>query len=290
MSLENKDASYRQDIQVPKPIIYTGQLLQALSKKWASKYAAKLFITPMKHSMPKREFEMDRSSTQFTLQLPESQKEIVVYEYGDGPKTAILVHGWSGRGTQLVKIAEALLAQGYKTVSFDAPAHGKAKGSTTNLREFIEAVLLLDKKMGPFNIGVGHSLGGMTLLNAVRMGISLQKIAIVGSGDIVTDIMDDFVSKLELKPKIRHLMQHSFETAFGEPMNNYAASKAAMEVQVPVLVIHDEDDIEVPVSSAKNIMEHLPNGELFITRGLGHRKILGNGTVIDKIISFIHKS
>ncbi|WP_340066692.1 alpha/beta hydrolase [Ascidiimonas aurantiaca] len=290
MSSENKNASYRQDIQVPKPIIYTGQLLQTFSKKWASRYAARLFITPMKHPMPKREFEMDRSSNQYTLQLPESQKEIVVYEYGDGPKTALLVHGWSGRGTQLVKIAEALLAQGYKTVSFDAPAHGKAKGRTTNLREFIEAVLLLDKKTGPFDIGVGHSLGGMTLLNAVRMGISLQKIAIVGSGDIVTDIMDDFVSKLELKPEIRHLMQYNFENTFGEPMNNYAASEAAKKVQAPVLVVHDENDVEVPVSSAKNIVKHLPNGELFITRGLGHRKILGNGTVIDKIISFIHKS
>jgi esterase/lipase len=43
-----------------------------------------------------------------------------VYQYGQSDKKVLLVHGWSGRGTQLVKIADALLKSGYSTISFDA--------------------------------------------------------------------------------------------------------------------------------------------------------------------------
>jgi alpha-beta hydrolase superfamily lysophospholipase len=42
-----------------------------------------------------------------------------------------------GRGTQLFKIADELLKQGYSTISFDAPAHGKSPGKTTIMVDFI---------------------------------------------------------------------------------------------------------------------------------------------------------
>jgi esterase/lipase len=40
-------------------------------------------------------------------------KSVVVYQYGQSDKKVLLVHGWSGRGTQLVKIADALLKSGF---------------------------------------------------------------------------------------------------------------------------------------------------------------------------------
>jgi dipeptidyl aminopeptidase/acylaminoacyl peptidase len=33
-------------------------------------------------------------------------------------------------------------------------------------------------------------------------------------------------------------------------MNDYSAYKAAKEITIPILVIHDKDDLEVPVNSA----------------------------------------
>jgi hypothetical protein len=51
--------------------------------------------------------------------IPTINKSVVVYQYGSDKKV-LLVHGWSGRGTQLVKIADALLKSGCSTISFDA--------------------------------------------------------------------------------------------------------------------------------------------------------------------------
>jgi pimeloyl-ACP methyl ester carboxylesterase len=60
-----------------------------------------------------------------------------------------------------------------------------------------------------------------------------------------------------------------------------------MEIAIPVLVIHDKNDIEVPVTAGIHIHKHLKSGTLFLTEDLGHRKILGNAVVIEKVVRFI---
>lgn len=73
-------------------------------------------------------------------------------------------------------------------------------------------------------------------------------------------------------------------------MDDFSAYRAAQKVKIPVLVIHDNDDPEVPVKAGIHIHENLENGELFLTGGLGHRKILGNQNVIKKTLEFIKNS
>jgi pimeloyl-ACP methyl ester carboxylesterase len=213
----------------------------------------------------------------------------VVYHYGKSEKKILLVHGWSGRGTQLVKIADELLNLGYSTVSFDAPAHGKSKGNSSIMVEFIASILELEKQFGPFEFAIGHSLGGMSILNAIREKLKVRKVVIIGSGDIIQDIIDDFIKKLELNPEIGIKLREHFEKKYGVKMDYYSASNAAKEVSIPVLIIHDENDVDVNVKAAYNIKENLNISELMITKNLGHRKILGNTEVIKRIVEFIKK-
>lgn len=272
---------------IPKIIIKIGQFLNLISTKAVVIYAAKLFTTPIKHKVPKRELEMDRSSQQKLIKIQAINKSIMVYEYGKSPKKVLLVHGWSGRGTQLFKIADSLLKEGYSTISFDAPAHGKSPGNSTIMTEFIASIFELEKRFGTFEIAIGHSLGGMAVLNAAKSGLQVQKIAVIGSGDIVQDILDNFISRLELKPIISLKLRAHFENKYNESMDNYSAYKAAAELDLPVLVVHDNQDYEVPVQAGINIHQYCKNGELMLTEGLGHRKILGDSQVIKKIIEFV---
>lgn len=273
-------------LPIPKFIIKTGQFLNLFSTKAVVLYAAKLFTTPIKHRIPKRELEMDTNSIQQLISVPSINKSIMVYEYGKSDKKVLLVHGWSGRGTQLFKIADALLKEGYSTVSFDAPAHGKSPGNSSIMLEFIASIFELEKQFGPFEMAIGHSLGGMAVLNAVKSGFHTDKIVVIGSGDIVQDIIDDFIKKLQLKPEISIKLRDHFENKYDEAMDNYSAFKAAEAIEKPILVVHDENDYEVPVKAGINIHQHVKNGELIITKGLGHRKILGDANVIQKIIEF----
>jgi pimeloyl-ACP methyl ester carboxylesterase len=285
--MTKKTKKPHQSMKIPKIILVVGQFLSFISTKLTVQFAARLFTSPIKHTIPKRELEMDRLARQEVLLIPSIQKRINVYHSGATLKKILLVHGWSGRGTQLVKFTEAFEKLGFQIVSFDAPAHGKSPGNTTLMPDFIASILEIEKQFGPFEAAIGHSLGGMSLLNAVKEGFKIKRLTIIGSGDIVKDIIDDFVKKLQLNSKIGDLLRIHFEKKSNRTMDSYSSFHAASEISIPVLVIHDENDQEVPVSCAHHIHQHLKNGDLMITQNLGHRKILGDAAVIQKTIQFI---
>ena len=156
-------------------ILLKGKIAQKISLQLGTKHAIKLFRAPIKFKTPKRELPMISASRKELVMIDELQKEIMVYHYGNSDKKVLLIHGWSGRGTQLFKIADVLLENGYSVISFDAPAHGHSSGSQTMMNEFVISIKVLSEKYGPFEFGIGHSLGGMALLNAINRGVSFQK-------------------------------------------------------------------------------------------------------------------
>jgi pimeloyl-ACP methyl ester carboxylesterase len=283
-------SQHQQSLKIPKTIKLAAKVLEATSYKLAAKFAMKLFVTPVKFNLPKREQDMDSKSKQYRVEIPALGKYINVYQMGVGHEKVLLVHGWCGRGTQLHSVAEKLLKKGFSVISFDAPAHGKSEGKTSDMTEFIACILELQKRMGPFDYAIGHSLGAMSVLNAIKSGLKVKKAVTIGSGDIIKDIMDDFATKLGMNiATTGKEMIRLFEKKFGETINTYSAYIAAANVLNPVLVIHDENDNDVPVSAAYHIQNHLKDSELLITKGLGHRKILGDSKVIKKIIDFLEQ-
>ncbi|SOC81249.1 Serine aminopeptidase, S33 [Salinimicrobium sediminis] len=287
MTQQKKDKTPVQRLLVPSYILATGKILTAVSPFLASRFAAKLFLTPFKYKLPKREKKMDRESKQTSLMLPHYQREIVVYEYGDSPRKILLAHGWSGRGTQLAVMAEELLKAGFSVVSFDAPAHGKAPGKMSMMPHFIEAIEVIEKQYGPFEAVIGHSLGGMSALKAISNGLPVQKLVIIGTANSVTQITQEFARNMKMNNKVAAKMKSYFDEKFEVDMDTLSGAVSAEGVKVPTLVIHDEDDVDVHISSAHEIDEKLENSELFTTEGLGHRRILGNPEVINKIIQFL---
>jgi len=282
--METNKPRPQQDI--PKKIIKTAKLLEALSPNLVTSFAYKLFVTPINHKAPKREEEMEKEAVQKYIDIPAIGRKIRVFEYGKSDKKALLVHGWSGRGTQLVSIANALRKNGYMTISFDAPAHGKSEGKMSHMLLFIECIFELQKIYGKFDLSIGHSLGGMSVMNAIKRGFITEKAITIGSGDVVSDIFDGFVESLQLKQNISLKLKAKFETRLKNTLSDFDVFQAAKTITTPVFVIHDKQDKDVPVDCAQHIHEHLPNGKLLITDGLGHRKILGDTQVIKQIIAF----
>ncbi|MFD2518990.1 alpha/beta hydrolase [Salinimicrobium flavum] len=287
MTRQKKDKIPVQRLLVPKYILATGKILTFLSPFLASRFAAKLFLTPFRYKLPERERKMDEESKHTTLMVPSINREIIVYEYGNSPRKILLAHGWSGRGTQLAVMADELLKHGYSVVSFDAPAHGRAPGKWSMMPFFIEAIHFLEEKYGPFEAIIGHSLGGMASLKAVKDGLTVKKLVIIGTANSVTHITREFAHNMKMNEKVAKLMKKYFDKKFGQDMDTYSGAVSAKEVKIPTLVVHDEHDVDVHVSSAHEIVDNLDKGELFLTEDLGHRRILGNKKVIKKIIEFL---
>ena len=61
-----KKTKQSQVIEIPKPILYTAKFFQAVSSSLTTKFC-KLFTTPIRHKLPKRELHMERESVQKVL-------------------------------------------------------------------------------------------------------------------------------------------------------------------------------------------------------------------------------
>ena len=207
--------------------------------------------------------------------------------YGYSKTRVLLVHGWAGRGTQLYHLADKILENKMMVVSFDGPAHGLSEGKRTNMIEFIDAVRLIEKKYGPFHAAVGHSFGGMSLINAVAGGLKVNKLVTVGADNSIPEIFAYFVKKMELKPDIARRLQVLFEKKHNMRLDHFTSEHQAARIKIPVLIIHDSEDRFVRVSSAVSIRQKLQNGELLITHGLGHHKIFKSPVVVQRIIEFL---
>ncbi len=288
MAKAHKKGTPVQVLLTPNYILTTGKILTSLSPYLATRFAAWLFLKPFKYNLPKREKEMDALFLQEKVLVPLINREIVIYRNSSANSgiKILLAHGWSGRGTQMPDIALRLIKAGYEVISFDAPAHGKAPGKMSMMPYFIDSIHFIDKTYGPFYGAVGHSLGGMSLLKAVKNKASFQKLVIIGTANSVTHITREFAQNMKLNLKVARKMKSYFDKKFGEDMDNLSGALSALKVKIPTLVIHDEDDVDVHVSSAYEIKNNLQQGELFITKGLGHRKVLGNNEVINKITTF----
>nr|WP_297309675.1 alpha/beta hydrolase [uncultured Flavobacterium sp.] len=280
-------AKQKKSIETPKYIKRSTKLLSFFSDKLAIQFALKLFVTPIKFPTPKRELNMEKKSKIFPLELPTAKKDFTVYEIVGGPKKALFIHGWNGRGTQLATIAKELAEMNYTIVSFDAPGHGKSSKNPALMTDFIEAAFVLERYYKEFDLIIGHSLGGMSTINALGRGFKAKKAIIIGSGDEIQNIIKDFVIGIGLKEKISEKFKIAFEEKYQEKIENYSVHKQVEKVDIPVLIIHDKNDLDVPYSAAENIHKYAKNSKLILTNKLGHRKILGDSKVIDEIKKFI---
>ncbi len=285
--MSSKKQKQQGGVKIPRFIIQTGKFLQALSPDLATKYVRYLFQKPIKHKMPEPEKPLAEKAEISYIAIPEIDKSIAVYRWGNGERKALIVHGWSGRATQMFKIIEALLQQGYTVYSFDAPAHGQSTGNKTMMPEFIKTIEKVAETYGPFDVAIGHSMGGIALLNVEGNKPLFKKLVVIGAPDSIFNIFNDFVKKLELKPVVARKLIAVFERISGKSIFDFHGSTQSKKIKVPVLIIHDENDREVPISDAVNNFKQLENGQILQTSGLGHSRILKNKKVVNRIIDFV---
>ena len=259
--------------------------LSAISTPLATKLALSLFFTPIKFPIPKRENPIRDSATQHKMST--GRNEFTMFEWeNDGPKI-LLVHGWSGRATQFFRIIEELHKKGYHVFSIEAPAHGTSKQKKTHMLEFVDCIEVAQNKFGQFDFAIGHSLGGMAIFNSLLRNLSPHKIVVIGSPVSIRSVVNDFCEKVKSTPKVANRIIENIENRYSMKVEDASTDDLANRFNPQGLIIHDEDDQDVSVAQAKELAKKWPNAQLVITKGLGHRKVLMDQTVIDSILGFL---
>ena len=282
-----KKKKHQQGIPVPKWLKIGFKALELIAPYVAMRTAAHVFSKPIKFRVPKHEKRSIVTYSQQKHHISEIDRDIVVYQWENTGEKVLIIHGWSSRGTQMYRIAEKLHQAGFHVVAFDAPAHGKSTGKTTNMLQIIEVTQYLKHYFGDFYALVGHSLGGNIAHQYARAANKLEKIVTIAAVDKISTVFANFIKMVGLSDKTYRRMTHYFEQKYSVDINDYDTSIAAKEVNIPSLVIHDKQDFDVGYDCAVQIVKNNKNATLMTTEGLGHSKILNDSKVVEAVASFI---
>ncbi len=255
-------------------------VLSYVLPKLAGRIATRLWFTP---------FPMQKArSTHLpagALPVEYTSNGLIVrgYEVGDGPHTALLIHGWAGSSRQYRRIASRLAEDGYRSVVLDLPAHGVEAGKSTNLYEIAEAIEAAARSLGSIDLIVAHSLGAMAASVAMQESVNADRLAFLAPGLRPRQALDVFSATLGLRPRVTRAIEGSMESRFGGDIWE-RVPRGMLELQVPArtLVIHDESDEMVPIDHARLLAESW-GVRLLRTEGHGHNGMFRAPEVIDQI-------
>jgi len=280
-------ASPKKSYQLPNYIRNSVYLLEKIHPYLAYRFARFFFFRPIRFKRPAYEEAVFDSAEKIKV-LDNQGRGIQVYSWGAGP-TVLLTHGWSGRGTQMGYIALALQKAGFHALAFDAPAHGLSAGSKSNLEEMVETIELLTARYPDTFAYIGHSIGGLASLHAaIRVG-RIEKTALIGSPNRITEIIFNFCKMIRATQKVADYLNQDIELKFGKPSDDFSSETALKKLpELKGLVVHDEADLDVALDNAKQVKDAWgDNCSLMITQGLGHRRILSDESVANRLVNFV---
>lgn len=259
------------------------KLLPSVAYKWYST----IFFTPVRYKLPPPEVELALSANQYFIDVDD--RKIRVYEWGEGP-VVLFVHGWMGRATQFRKLIPDYNAAGYKVIAFDAPAHGQSEGKQTNPMEFADVIKELSDRYGGFLMILGHSLGGVSILHAINNGVETEKVVMISSPTIDTEILTEFRARINASEKCDQYLQSYISNKFGRPFKEFTASHVISLISgFELLVVHDEEDPEVSMNNPQAIIDKYSGAKLMTTKGLGHTRILKDKAVVGATLEFLKR-
>ncbi|WP_373377061.1 alpha/beta fold hydrolase [Cupriavidus nantongensis] len=220
-------------------------------------------------------------------------RRVRVYRWGSAGPVVLLAHGWGGHAGQWHAVIDGLLAAGMRVVAFDALSHGAsdagARGAAqTSVLEMSRSLLAAAWHAGPIHAVVAHSLGGAAAALALREGLPARAAVLLGAPADMRAACAALAWQLGVAPAVLGRMQRHSERWLGMPWSAFNVPDLGRDRPVPpTLVIHDRDDKEVRWEDGAAIAGAWPGARLETTSDLGHRRILRDPAVIQRIAEFI---
>ncbi len=259
--------------------------LTALSPALASRLAARIFCTPPRPPAPPEEREALSRARPGALVV--AGDLIRTWTWGEGPPV-LLVHGWGGRGGQLHGFVPGLLARGYSVVTFDGPGHGSSGGRLSSLVEIGRAAKAVATSLpGPLKGVIAHSVGGPATATALDAGMEAENAVFVAPPFALSAWVGPFSEAMGLDPVVREGMVRRVEERVGVRLDALTMERIGPRMRTPLLVIHDEEDREVPYTAGAAVAARWPGARMHATRGLGHKRVLGDAGVIALATGFV---
>lgn len=269
-------------------------MVSALIPELAARWLLRLFITPQRRGMVPREENWMQGATRSTLPF-DDVSELPVWTWGDDLPTdspvILLVHGWSGRGSQLGVYAAPLVEAGYRVVTWDMPGHGDfarhADGIISGLPYFAPAIEKVAASVGPVHGIIAHSLGTAGVWYSLSRGLKAERLVFLAPPEDLADYLFRLGLFLKFPAKTARRALAILEARFGTRLDDVRGKELARDRTEKLLIVHDKTDIDVPLNEAQDLAAAWPGAEMIVTEGLGHNRLVRADEVVEMAVGFM---
>ncbi len=217
----------------------------------------------------------------------------------DGPERpadagpVLVVHGWASRSEHMMAVIESIRQGGRDVVAIDLPGHGRSSGRKLNIRLGVTAIAAAWRHYGPFSAMVGHSFGGVVVLNAAQGSIQgipanrPERMALIASPASIPGLFATVAGWLGISGPARRAFEDEVKRITGRPLCRFDGVSQLAEVGVPTLIVHARDDKEVDSEAAETYAAAGDHVRLHWADGFGHRRIIGAAPVVAEVCGFV---
>lgn len=223
-----------------------------------------------------------------------TRREIVVAGHrvpfwlkGSGP-LVLLVHGWERDHYAMGGLLSPLFAAGYQVAALDLPAHGDADGRSAPLPLLAQAIAGVAAALEQPCTIIAHSIGAaMTVLAIESYGLKPERGVLISAPRTAKDYALAQAKHQGLSSRALLQMVKQISSRLGEPLERYRVDRALTDIGIPLLLVHAEDDVIVPIADAHANAQTSAAHTLWLRSG-GHNKILGDRALITNILEWLN--
>ena len=205
--------------------------------------------------------------------------------------TILMLHGISGIKEHNFAIAERFVAAGFHCITYDSRSHGESSGQfvTYGLQEVTDASLILDRASRLFGEGLapyhlfGISLGASVGLQLSPQDSRIQKAVIVSPFANLKRLIEE-----QGQPYLGEISASLFASLlfwFSQQRTGFSLHQvnpiaAAKKIEIPILIVHGENDPFTAIDHGKQIYAAIPSSQKvwrIVPEGNHHQVLMQGG-------------
>ncbi len=274
----------------PKALLVPGwmrtgfRVTGAVAPGAAALLARQVFFTPPRTPLRVAESAVLARGERFSLVAAGGQ--VVGHSWGEGP-TVLLVHGWGGHAGHMTALVDPLLAAGFRAVALDLPAHGESAGRLSSLVHFGAALARAAALFGPVHGLVAHSFGAAGSTYQMSRGLAVGRAVFVAPPARFDGVWSRFRESFGVGDEVWRRMVADVERWLAVSFADIAPVDLAPAMTTPLLILHDQGDREVPIAEGAELASRWPGAVLVRREGLGHLRILRDGSAVAQAVAFL---
>lgn len=276
-----------------KNIIGLLNLLAYVSDRAALMILFKL-MRPGKLGISEKEQEVLVQAQVITLDI--NGDKLVGYCWGSEGPIVMLIHGAHSRSSRFSLFVPLMLAQGYRVIAFDLPAHGESSGKSADVIKAIAAVriaLLHVFQHGDIDTVITHSLGFGLMQAAVQeLGVKkpFKRVIAISCPENFDEVLFSLKRRFALPNKLVSVFRQYLEFNLDVSLKDFSLFSFMENKSCSILFIHDESDSVFPNTlSLSSKIQGIPGASFISTQQLGHTRILTDISVVEQCLSFMAK-